>query len=164
MRTLLLPALLAGCLHERPEAVLGRYLRAESDGRYQVAWELLAPPDRAARPLEAYAADHTGAGLVWLAVARQTRFEFGKPAPYDARPGDVVVDVVATHPQMRASADAIARALGLPPDLPADEVAERVEDAERVIAALPVPQVAEPIRYVLRPDDRSWLVWIGLSE
>jgi hypothetical protein len=163
------PALLmvlSACLHERPETVLGRYLRAESDGRYEAAWQLLDPADRAARPLEAYAADHARAGLVWLAVARQTEFDLAEPAPADpARPeAGVIVEVVARHPQMRAAADTLYKALGVAGDVPVEDANVRVEEAAQVLQAMPVATVDERIRYVLRPEDRGWNIWIGLAE
>jgi hypothetical protein len=154
-------ALLAACGGTGPKKVLADYLAAEQSGRYEDAHALLATSDRAARSLDAYAAEHLGAGPVWLAVARTTRFEIGEPTA--AEPG-VRISVLAAH------ADVAAVARELPPP-PADRLAE-TDDAlsfsvrwyEGELGKRAVPEVAETVVYALVEESPGWRVWLGLDR
>lgn len=160
MRSLLL-VLLAACGGSGPKKVLADYLAAEQSGRYEDAHALLAASDRAARPVDAYAAEHLGAGPVWLAVARTTRFELGEPTA--SEPG-VRVGVRAVHADLQAVVKEV-------PAPPADRLAETddplsfaVRWYEGELGKRALPEVTEPITYALVEEEPGWRVWIGLDR
>lgn len=162
MRLTLLALLLAGCsTHADPVDVLGAYLEAEQQGRYARAHELLSEQDRAARPLDAYVAEHLQAGPVWRAVATRTAFHVGEVQRDEQR---VIVQITAVHPQMRAVAD------GVPPVPTAEIEASEDPDAlmyelvQRTLAERSFPTDSEQLSYQLVPAERSWRVWLGLRE
>lgn len=146
------------------QTIVAQYLDAERAGRYDEAWSLLAPTDRAVHPLEAYRADHERAGPLWLEIAKRTRFQLD-----DARPGPedsvLIVPVTATRPDPKAvegmlpgvSGDAIARS--------ADPAALIRSQVARVLDTREIPVSAESLLYAVRLlEDGGMVVWLGLDR
>jgi hypothetical protein len=154
--------LLGACATKHPGLdVLGKYLEAEQQGRYDNAHALLSDEDRRARSLDAFVEDHLAAGAIWLAVARRTSFKIDETREKDAR---LYVDVVATHPDMKAVESQIP---GLPPEAIAaadDPLRDMMIHVERVLASQPFPSSSETLSYALVEEAGTWRVWLGLAQ
>lgn len=161
MRPLLALLLLSACAAKNPALdVLGDYLEAEQQGRYAAAHALLSDEDRSARSLDAYVSDHTEAGPIWLAVARQTSFRVDGQQEVDGR---VHFDIIATHPDMDAVA---AKVPGLPPEAIAaspDPEQKMLEHVQMVLHSQSFPTTSETLHYAVLEEDGRWRVWLGLT-
>lgn len=159
---------LSGCSTHRQEVAgvqqtVARYLDAERDGRYQEAWALLAPTDRAVHPVQAYVQDHERAGIIWQEIARVTLFEIEATRRIEDH---WTVDIVATRPDAKAVEQRIK---GVSP-----EAIARSQDPEGLVRAQvrqtlhkrdSIPSIQEPMRLaVTESDDGSYRVWLGLDR
>jgi hypothetical protein len=163
-------ALSACRAHATPTAVVESFLEAESRGRYDDAFLLLAAEDRAVRSLDAWAGEHVQAGLVWLAVAQRAQFSVGDAeltgagSIADGTPGAWVV-VDTTRPEMAAAADLIQRKLGADgARLDPEEIGDQVRLAAGLLAGADLPTRTETVRYALLQQEGDWRVWLGLAR
>ncbi len=165
--TALMLATLPGCASTRQadftaKQAVATYLDAERAGRYDEAWAMLAPTDRAAHPLEAYTADHNQAGVMWQEIAARTRFELKAVHDLD---GHRIVEVLATRPDPEAveqvmrgvSSEALARSED-PKALLRRHIRETLDRSE-------VPPDEETLFYaVTEGPDGTLRVWLGLDR
>jgi hypothetical protein len=154
--------LVASCAsHSTPRSAVGDYLTAEQQGRYADAHALLSSTDRAARPLDAYVAEHVNAGPIWLAVAKRTQFTVGSLR----QDGDsMFVSVKARHPDPKVVEAAVP---GIPVDVLStspDPVARVTASVENTLEASRFPTVEETLTFGAREEDGEWRVWLGLDR
>lgn len=163
----LLLALVSGCATTAKQdaaarSIVAAYLEAERAGRYDEAWGLLAPTDRATHPVDAYIKDHANAGVVWQTVASRTTFELGDVV---YAPDHQVVEVIATRPDPEAltkltkgvSPESLARSR--------DPKALMRAHLERTLDTTAIPPDEETLYYgVQGTEDGRMYVWLGLDR
>lgn len=147
--------------HSTPRAAVAQYLEAEKLGHYDEAHALLSAPDREARPLEAYVAEHVSAGPIWLAVAKRTEFTVGSVR----QDGDATfVSVRARHPDPKAVEAAVP---GIPTDVLStspDPVARVTASVENTLESARFPTVEESLTFGATQEGGEWRVWLGLDR